>query len=616
MLPTSVTYQFITEGRHEFQWKIELGDGTVFGDEYIVHKIGSADCSPRIVRQMFPNGEPSVGNCISAEFTATLLLRSSRIPRYSKIIPYFMAVSDTGLASDWYQAGEFFIDSRYYDQETETLLIKCYDAMLKADGAGGSTYYELSSISTWPSPASDVVEDIAQLIGVTIDSRTSIESGFMVKDPGNLNPREVLGYIGAEHAGNWCITHLGQLRLVPICGSDATTIPLGLNEESLTVGNTYPVYKKFLLVKDNATSYSKSGEGSGITLSAESPWATQTKANYGYSVISGLYYQPFSANSAFVDPAAELGDRVSFTVSGHTIRSYLWTSDLTCSEHATSSISAPGGDELNHEYPYINISKRRMRHIEDEMDDLEEEILEEVDSRISSSMVSYLYADQGDISELTVDELSTSRRVLKYNLQDTTDDNYIKIKGQFLRFMTGTVTSITPVQAKNRKNQNLYWQRQPTGHDADGHPYDSEGQIPAGVQVTNWPVYTYTYTEMVKTELAFNLEGANYVPMLTMGAGDENGRTKAILHKKASGFDISFVDTQGREQGLTMNSAGYMDIYGLRKPTGLFFGGWDSGYFTVVLDGGQVNNYLVNFDYRGYPISIIDGDGHETVVSW
>ena len=228
-----------------------------------------------------------------------------------------------------------------------------------------------------------------------------------------------------------------------------------------------------------------------------------------------------------------------------------------------------------------------------------------------------LYAEQGTIAELTVDELSTSRRIRKYILSDTSDDNYIHIREQYIRFITGTVSSTTPIQATNRYGQGLYWQREPVGHTSAGYPVDEDGnQIYSTTNETDWPVMVYPYSELVKAQFAFQQESQTYVPMLIMGAGDNQGYTKGILHKSADGFDISFTDSDGNDQGLRMNSAGYMDLYGLRKPTELDFSGWGAGYFSEELDGQQTSSWLVDFDAQGKPILITDGDGHETVVVW
>lgn len=232
-----------------------------------------------------------------------------------------------------------------------------------------------------------------------------------------------------------------------------------------------------------------------------------------------------------------------------------------------------------------------------------------------------IYAETGDIAELTVDRLSTSKKVRLYNLGNTSDDNFLDIQDNYQRLITGTVIfeNGQPLteQATNRHGQGLYWQREPVSINAQGYPLDENGvQIYASTEATDWPVTVYQYTELTKAEFSFFNESGTYVPMLVMGAGDNNGRTKGILHKAADGFDITFEDSNGNEQGLRMLSAGYMDLYGLRKPTELDFSGWQSGYFSEELDGQQTASWLVDFDSQGRPILFTDGDGHETAVVW
>ena len=244
-----------------------------------------------------------------------------------------------------------------------------------------------------------------------------------------------------------------------------------------------------------------------------------------------------------------------------------------------------------------------------------------------------LYAEQGDIAELTVDRLSTSRRVRLYNLHNTGDDNFLEIQDNYLRLITGTVkydpndpTMPLTEQATNRHGNPLYWSEIPYSINAQGYPEDEYGNqiyattdIPTpgeGETIDQYKVMVYQYTELTKSELAFFNEYGTYVPMLIMGAGDQNGRTKGILHKAADGFDITFEDTTGESLGLKMNSAGYMDLYGLRKPTELDFSGWVQGYFSETLDGNITENYLVDFNSSGQPIKFTDSEGHETDVVW
>lgn len=234
-----------------------------------------------------------------------------------------------------------------------------------------------------------------------------------------------------------------------------------------------------------------------------------------------------------------------------------------------------------------------------------------------------LYAEQGDIAELTVDRLSTSKRVRLYNLQNTSDDNYIMIQDNYLKFMTGTViedendpgTYLTE-QATNRYNQGLYWQREPDSYNAQGYPLDEDGaQIYATTDVTDWPVMVYQYDELVKAQFAFESESGTYVPILTLGAGDENGRNKGFIHKSADGLDITYIPTAGGSIGLYALASGYLELHGVRRATDLDLTSFLLGYFQVTMDGNVAVNYGVDFDASGNPVRIYDST-HSMDVTW
>ena len=77
--------------------------------------------------------------------------------------------------------------------------------------------------------------------------------------------------------------------------------------------DTAPTLSAFTGVKlwlDN-TNFIFSGNENGRVLEADFPWATQEIADNVLSSIVGFEYQPFSAQNALLNPAAELGDGVS-----------------------------------------------------------------------------------------------------------------------------------------------------------------------------------------------------------------------------------------------------------------------------------------------------------------
>lgn len=231
-----------------------------------------------------------------------------------------------------------------------------------------------------------------------------------------------------------------------------------------------------------------------------------------------------------------------------------------------------------------------------------------------------LYAKQGDIAELTVDRLSTSKRVRKYILGDTSDDNYLEIQDNYIRLITGSVAteSETPLteQATNRLGQDLYWQREPVGHDAGGYPVDEDdNQIYATTEETDWPVMVYQYVELVKSEYAFRNINGVYQPQIILGAGDNQGNSIGYIWKDPTSLLMQYVDSDGDAVSVSLTDDGYVDVNKFRRPIEMDFSTWDLGSFSEVLDGNISVGFSVDFDQNGRPIKIYD-DEHECGVVW
>ena len=127
----------------------------------------------------------------------------------------------------------------------------------------------------------------------------------------------------------------------------------------------------------------------------------------------------------------------------------------------------------------------------------------------------------------------------------------------------------------------------------------------------------YKYTELIKRSSAFEQLDGQYVPVDVFGAGDSSGRQKGKLVKSADGLQLTYDSQVGKTLGIRMGDAGYTDIVGLRKPTGINFAEWDSGRFYERVDGDDTRYaYNVEFDAQGRPVKITDNDGHETGIYW
>ena len=92
-------------------------------------------------------------------------------------------------------------------------------------------------------------------------------------------------------------------------------------------------------------------------LEADCPWATQAMADNILQNIKGFVYQPFEAEDALIDPAAELGDGVG--IGG--IYGVLASSSITLDSLCAADIGAPENDELEYEFPYLSPTQRALK---------------------------------------------------------------------------------------------------------------------------------------------------------------------------------------------------------------------------------------------------------------
>lgn len=142
---------------------------------------------------------------------------------------------------------------------------------------------------------------------------------------------------------------------------------------------------------------------------------------------------------------------------------------------------------------------------------------------ISSSVVTKsLYAERGDIAQLTVDWLSTSKKVMKYLNGDTSDDNYIEAHEQGIELKTASVVmSGSEPQTEllhDRYGGALYWQKDITYAEIiNGFPYVNGKQVYMDNEVTEYPVRVYKYKVTTKMKIDFDEVNGVDVPKITMG---------------------------------------------------------------------------------------------------
>jgi len=128
---------------------------------------------------------------------------------------------------------------------------------------------------------------------------------------------------------------------------------------------------------------------SGLVLTASSPWATQAQANNILQLIKGFSYQPFTAEGAHLDPAAELGDGVSV----HDVYSGIYSMARRFGRLMDADISAPQSEDIDHEYPFETKANRavsrRFTEVESELSIASDEISAKVSKKSPEGQTSF-----------------------------------------------------------------------------------------------------------------------------------------------------------------------------------------------------------------------------------
>lgn len=432
-------------------------------------------------------------------------------------------------------------------------------------------------------------------------------------------------------------------------------------------GKYKPISRVTLLVDDENSL--TAGDDTGMEVIASCPHATQPMVNALLQAMKGYQYQAYEAGAANIDPAAELGDGV--TVGGI----YSPLSKLSDDGRGYAGISSPGEAEMEDEYPaggYITQEfNRKIAETRSTITKTSEKInlkVEGIDGRVSditqtvdgislsvtsasspdgqttatitlkvgpNNYTGYikldgnvdvsgqlsadaLYSALGEIADLSVNRLSTSRRVVKYLAGDTTDDNFIRVAEQSLEFVAGIAKGTTE-QARNPNGELIYWEADPAGASigSDGYPYANGERIFTTTKQSSWPVMVYQYEEQVKRAISFTSDGKYYYPVDVFGAGDNNGKQRGYLVKRQNSLELTYETSTGKQLGLAARDEGYMDLLGLRKSAALDFSEWDKGYFAELVDGEKTPyRYTVTFDQQRRPIKITDNSGHATLIRW
>lgn len=197
-------------------YKVEIADTTYY----------KGDISSVVIKRPLFD-KLSVGNACSAELDISIWPIST-IPKMAKLVPWVREDA----TSSWTKLGDFYIYTR--EITDELMHIVAYDSMMRAEQIwipDQSLEFPMSMVSA--------VNTIAGIMGISVDSRTRINSSYTIDYPANdYTLRDVLGYIAAANSGNWIITASGKLLLVPLFSSMPTETSYLVDERgnSITFG--------------------------------------------------------------------------------------------------------------------------------------------------------------------------------------------------------------------------------------------------------------------------------------------------------------------------------------------------------------------------------------------
>lgn len=501
--------------------------------------------------------------------------------------------------------GTYYISRR--EKIGNRLRLTCYCPVLKLEG---NYFADGEEIGEWPRNMLTVAEEICERIGMDIDYPTGLPT-YTMEAPAGLTMREVMGQIAAAYGGNWVSRHDGSLYLLPLWET-LGNYTANNNAQTLTAIGDPVTYDGVLVYWSDTDAYAAGDTSEGAkVLAVDCQWGTQTMADNIWADLDGVTFQGFQASGAWLTNEIEPGYQI--TIGGLT--SQIITMTGSAGPAFAADISFPGQEVEEDEYPYEGATARavsrkvslgrayygttisRERGLVISRSDGNSETIFNSDTlsmrakdpttgqmvdciyfdslaqryritglvEIDGAMIAEsMYADTGEIADLTVSRVLTSRRIALYLNQDTGRDNYVSVQDNEIALISASVKmdtdGTTPLteQLTNDSGQALYWAGDITEAEVvDGH-YEIDGtRVPVTTAVTDWPVMVYQYSAGERTLLTFGGANESYAPVIVLGNGIGDGdKGKAKIRKATDGLVISYLTSAGDELQIKMTDGG------------------------------------------------------------
>ena len=567
------------------------------------------------------------------------------------------------------------------NSDDDVVTIVAYDAMIYAFSAEYALNDTVQGFD-WEAgvDAEELLQAVCDICGITLATTGLPPVTLTNYTPAGHTYREVIAFLSCLWGRFARINGRGELVLDWYAAVDRPVLPTRYYQGELKKAvYTYTIgyVKCYNETLEETLMAGDASAAQGIYIKC--PWMTPERLQAIFQEISGFAYRPISELRFLGDPRLEPGDVLQVTDrDGTTYTVPVMTLRQEYDGGLVSQVTAVGksvsASEHDYEGPVTRAIERATKGIKASLvkyqDSIEAKVegvegglstvTQKVDSikmevqsstgadgqtyasitlRVGDAMYTgqilldgnvnvsgqlsadALYAALGNIADLTVDKFSTSRRIKKYLAGDTSDDNHIQAQDEELLFVSGVYAGDYE-QATSPSGGPLYWESDPDADGvvlgADGYPYKDGVRIFTTTAETDWPVYVFAYDELVKARFAFEQWGDIYTPVLTMGAGNEQGYNKGFITKSADGLEILYKANTGAEIGMKCGNGGYTDIYGLRRTKHMDLSKLQTeNVFTETIEGSsEVYKRHVRRDAAGRIVAIYDESGHEATMKW
>lgn len=354
------------------------------------------------------------------------------------------------------------------------------------------------------------------------------------------------------------------------------------------------------------------GTEMGRTLRLVCPWGTQKMADDILADIQGFQYQPYTAEGAMIDPAAELGDGIT----ANNVYGGIYSQSVKFGSRLTATVSAPSDEEIDHEYPYVPKQERKVTR---SLRQLTAEL------KVQAGLISAEVTDRKTETEQLFAQLSVQSGQIAAKVEKTggnpssfgwvLDDSSWTIKANSTDILKATKNGLEVYGKVTATSGKI------GGFDITADSLSYNNQTWGGTNSTG--IYVgpngIQLGKNFKVDAAGNLTAVSGVFTGSVRAGNIQYGGDAGTLPGAALTDHSVRGTQIGYNSISTayTSGGINTSLGYADFSNGVFGGWNTAPYLYV-NSLHVNSYMYFLGYRvtTKTLSFTDGDGNKQAIAY